>query len=215
MSLAAAASGTYYDQVIEPKRRLSYIPQCEGSEERLRNCSTLSHDGNCAAPVAISCWNNSAIATSPTVAPSFTSSSSRVSSTVPNSSLQESCRTYFQQIEPSSCLPTHTLSITDSTISTRRDVCWQWLVYGILVGTVVGVGITGTLSIALYLIHRKINQRIFGLNYITGGGDDMERNPAYQTSTSIIPPSSNPAYAGLNTHPMQSNSIPVYEDVSL
>ena len=35
----------------------------------------------------------------------------------------------------------------------------------------------------------------------------MERNPAYQTSASLIPSSSNPSYAGLNV-------TQVYEDVS-
>ena len=38
----------------------------------------------------------------------------------------------------------------------------------------------------------------------------MERNPAYQTSASLIPSSSNPSYAGLN---MTANEQ-VYEDVS-
>ena len=31
-----------------------------------------------------------------------------------------------------------------------------------------------------------------------GEGDELERNPAYQTSASLIPSSSNPSYAGLN-----------------
>ena len=37
-----------------------------------------------------------------------------------------------------------------------------------------------------------------GEDYIIGEGDEMERNPAYQTSASLIPSSSNPSYAGLN-----------------
>ena len=41
-----------------------------------------------------------------------------------------------------------------------------------------------------------------------GEGDEMERNPAYQTSASLIPSSSsNPSYAGLNI------TANVYEDV--
>ena len=38
----------------------------------------------------------------------------------------------------------------------------------------------------------------------------MERNPAYQTSASLIPSSSNPSYAGLNV----TANAQVYEDVS-
>ena len=34
-----------------------------------------------------------------------------------------------------------------------------------------------------------------------GEGDELERNPAYQTSASLIPSSSNPSYAGLNVIP--------------
>ena len=43
-----------------------------------------------------------------------------------------------------------------------------------------------------------------------GEGDEMESNPAYQTSASLIPSSSNPSYAGLNV----TANTHVYEDVS-
>ena len=38
----------------------------------------------------------------------------------------------------------------------------------------------------------------------------MERNPAYQTSASLIPSSPNPSYAGLSV----TANTQVYEDVS-
>ena len=45
----------------------------------------------------------------------------------------------------------------------------------------------------------------------TGEGDELERNPAYQTSASLIPSSTNPSYAaGLN----MTTNTQVYEDVS-
>ncbi|CAI7989240.1 hypothetical protein GBAR_LOCUS170 [Geodia barretti] len=56
---APGESGGYDIQSTESSRRLPYIPQCMGSEERLEDCSTLNHAGNCDAPLLISCWNSS------------------------------------------------------------------------------------------------------------------------------------------------------------
>ena len=45
---------------------------------------------------------------------------------------------------------------------------------------------------------------------IIGEGGEIERNPAYQTSASLILSSPNPSYAGLNV----TANAQVYEDVS-
>lgn len=53
--------------MTEPRRRLSYTPQCVGSERTLRDCSTTS-DGSesCDAPLLISCYSQqSSTMTSP------------------------------------------------------------------------------------------------------------------------------------------------------
>ena len=42
-------------QVTESSKRLSYIPQCVGTERRLRDCSAAEQSGSCDAPVLIRC----------------------------------------------------------------------------------------------------------------------------------------------------------------
>ena len=54
-------SGANNVQITESSRRLSYIPQCNGSEEILRDCSAVDQDDSCDAPLVISCWNSSSV----------------------------------------------------------------------------------------------------------------------------------------------------------
>ena len=58
MAVFVGESGMVNFQVVESSKRLSYIPQCMGSEERLRECPTLNQHDNCDAPLIISCWNS-------------------------------------------------------------------------------------------------------------------------------------------------------------
>ncbi|CAI7989260.1 hypothetical protein GBAR_LOCUS172 [Geodia barretti] len=78
----------------ESSRKLSYIPQCMGSEEKLEDCSTLNHTGNCDAPLVISCSNSSTSQPSPSLtissATSFTSSVSKPAATSPVSLMESS-----------------------------------------------------------------------------------------------------------------------------
>lgn len=59
MAVFVGESGMVNYQVVESSKRLSYIPQCIRSEERLRECPTLNQHDNCDAPLIISCWSNS------------------------------------------------------------------------------------------------------------------------------------------------------------
>ncbi|CAI7989254.1 hypothetical protein GBAR_LOCUS172, partial [Geodia barretti] len=104
---------------------------------------------------------------------------------------------YVLETKPPSELPSSSPLPTSPTgASTSGERCWLMFVYGVLVGAVVGAGITGSLNLC-YLILRKRN--IQSNEKLSGEGDEMERNPAYQTSASLIPSSSsNPSYAGLN-----------------
>ena len=66
---------------------MSYVPQCMGSEDRLRDCTTVDQDDSCDVPVVISCLNSSEI-TTVTPVTLLTSTSSLVSSAlIPTSTL--------------------------------------------------------------------------------------------------------------------------------
>ncbi|CAI8011154.1 hypothetical protein GBAR_LOCUS7251, partial [Geodia barretti] len=59
---APGESGAIDFQIVS--RKLSYVPQCMGSEDRLRDCTTVDQDDSCDAPLVISCWNSSQVTTS-------------------------------------------------------------------------------------------------------------------------------------------------------
>ena len=57
-------------QIVESNRRLSYLPQCLGSEEMLSDCNNSNIDTqNDCSPVVISCWNSSALSSQPAPRP--------------------------------------------------------------------------------------------------------------------------------------------------
>ena len=159
-------SGAYDIQSTESSRRLSYIPQCMGSEERLEDCSTLNHAGNCDAPLLISCWNSSSdtsviILMTRTLVSSvkLLVSPASTQTLTPYYSVKQSSSIMYYVLEtkpPSELLSSSPLPTPPTGASTSGERCWLMFVYGVLVGAVVGAGITGALALC-YLILRKRN----------------------------------------------------------
>ena len=218
MSLAAAASGTYYDQVIEPKRRLSYIPQCEGSEERLRNCSTLSHDGNCAAPVAISCWNNSVITTSPTLAIFTSPENYPVSSMVSKSGILYTSEVKF----PPTSSPTFGTADSPSTTSSTSTPPLALISLASGVGGVVALLLLAIAAVLLYLLCHRRRERVKPLDQpyevpVTVVGSNQtfhemrevpETEALYDKATTSIQEGDSREYHTLNHSPSASKPSP-------
>ena len=87
-----SASFGFASQTVDSNRRLSYLPQCLGSEEMLSDCNTSNIDtqNNC-SPVVISCWNSSALSSQPVPRPT-TAISLHSPSPSPPSSCSEQCQ---------------------------------------------------------------------------------------------------------------------------
>jgi hypothetical protein len=165
---APGQSGAYDVQMTEEGKRLSYVPQCMGSEDRLRNCTTVDHGDSCAIPVVISCWNSSQVTTihlSPSLAVTpFTSSASKPAVSPPFSLLQSSpnavSATELQQPSlttgPAST-PTTDSPSTDNTTTDPPSTAPQALVYlAATVGTVVALLLLSIAGVVLYpACHRR------------------------------------------------------------
>ena len=137
-----------------------------GSEERLRDCTTVDHGDSCAIPVVISCWNSSQVITIQTPVTLLRSTSSLVSSGLTQTSTlylysdkQSSSSSLLENapFQTPSALPSSSPLPTPPTgASTSGERCWLMFVYGVLVGAVAGAGIAGALALC-YLILRKRN----------------------------------------------------------
>ena len=136
-----------------------------GSEDRLRDCTTVDQDDSCDAPLVISCWNSLQVTSIQTPLTLLTSTSSLVSSGLTQTSTlysvkQSSSSSYFLETAscqtPSALLSSSPLPTPHTGASTSGERCWPMFVYGVLVGAVVGAGITGALALC-YLILRKRN----------------------------------------------------------
>ncbi|CAI8017564.1 hypothetical protein GBAR_LOCUS10657 [Geodia barretti] len=165
---APGKSGAYDIQMTEEDKRLSYIPQCMGSEERLRDCTTVDHGDSCDAPLVISCWNSSQVTTIPSLTISsptrFTSSVSKPAVSPPVS-LMESSTTAVSTTElqqpslttgPASTPDTDSPS-TDTGTTDNGTTAPQALVYlAAAVGTVVALLLVSIAGVVLYLAcHRR------------------------------------------------------------
>ena len=215
------------------------MPQCEGGEERLRDCPTVDQDDSCDAPLVISCWNSSPVSSQPSPTLTLTTHTSTTTATHP---LSPATSPAFSSLQLPSSKSTHnsssstislklflassTLSVPTGCARERGGESWQLLVYSGLAGVAVGAVTTATLSLSIFLIHGNRNRKssfskclftVFefkssGLLGDEVGHEAIERNPAYQTRASLIPSSSNTAYAGIHTLSPQSTAH-VYEDV--
>ncbi|CAI7989248.1 hypothetical protein GBAR_LOCUS172 [Geodia barretti] len=136
-----------------------------GSEERLRDCTTVDKDDSCDAPLVISCWNSSQATTSQ-LSPSLpvTYSASKPAATSPVSLLQSSSNavstTELQQPSlttgPASTPDTDSPS-TDTGTTDNGTTAPRALVYlATAVGTVVALLLVSIAGVLLYLAcHRR------------------------------------------------------------
>ena len=139
-----------------------------GSEERLRDCTTVDEDDSCDAPLAISCWNSLQVTTIPSLTISsptqFTSSVSKPAVSSPVSLMQSSTTavstTELQQSSlttgPASTPKTNSPSIDTGTTDTAVTAPRALVYLAAAVGTVVALLLVSIAGVLLYLAcHRR------------------------------------------------------------